>query len=604
MKSLQKFALALVVGLSTFALVACGSSEEFDIMLENGDEIVLESELIEITRQELFEEMATASQNGINISVMRILDLVDYDLLSELFDLDEEALEESIDEIRDMAEELDMELENFLQSHGIDSVESLTRMLSVEQLRQTAIFDSIEITEDEIIELYNEWFAASEEEDDTDSEDDADLEESADSEDDADLEESTDSEDDADLEENADSEDDANLEENADSEDDANLEESADSEDDANLEENADSEDDDEVMIPEGLEEHREDIISILRSNALEEPGFAQATLATIRAEAGFTFRNAFLHAQYMEILELNGVTLRDLFSETNMAQRIQTSPDFVATFGEVEITPEDLYDTLIEANGMSTALSMVDSTFLREEFEIDEDEVNETITNLKVDMGDQFFPTMRTHGLVTDQEIFDYLADFQLRDTAFTEAFPIDEDRLQELHEEHRPTRQARHILVETEEEAIDLIARLEEADEDEFEELFIELAMEYSTEPGAEESGGELPPFGYPSGFVVEFEEAAFELHVGEFSTTPVATDFGFHIIYLYDEEEKPSFEDMKEMLEEAERNSLTTTYRIEYMMINLREQFNFTFLDDRLADFYETSVENTLALMEEDE
>jgi len=64
-----------------------------------------------------------------------------------------------------------------------------------------------------------------------------------------------------------------------------------------------------------------------------------------------------------------------------------------------------------------------------------------------------------------------------------------------------------------------------------------FGELAKEYSDDPGSKDTGGQYPPFSRGSGFVQEFEDAAFGLNKGEITTEPVRTDFGYHIIRLDD-------------------------------------------------------------------
>ncbi len=90
-----------------------------------------------------------------------------------------------------------------------------------------------------------------------------------------------------------------------------------------------------------------------------------------------------------------------------------------------------------------------------------------------------------------------------------------------------------ARHILVETEEEAQEVIKRLE-AGED-----FGELAAELSIDPGSAAEGGDL---GFvPRGrFVGPVDEAVFALPVGEISE-PIQTQFGWHIIEVLERGER---------------------------------------------------------------
>ncbi|MBE0636011.1 peptidylprolyl isomerase [Candidatus Bipolaricaulota bacterium] len=86
-----------------------------------------------------------------------------------------------------------------------------------------------------------------------------------------------------------------------------------------------------------------------------------------------------------------------------------------------------------------------------------------------------------------------------------------------------------ASHILVETREEAEQIVADLANGAE------FAELARELSTDPGSGANGGDLNWFGRGA-MVAPFEEAAFALEVGELSDI-VETDYGFHVILLTD-------------------------------------------------------------------
>ena len=95
-----------------------------------------------------------------------------------------------------------------------------------------------------------------------------------------------------------------------------------------------------------------------------------------------------------------------------------------------------------------------------------------------------------------------------------------------------------ARHILVETKEEADDVVSALEGGAD------FAELAAERSTGPSGAQ-GGDLGYFGQGD-MVPAFEAAAFELEPGAVSE-PVETQFGWHVIKLEDRRNRqpPPFE-----------------------------------------------------------
>jgi parvulin-like peptidyl-prolyl isomerase len=106
-----------------------------------------------------------------------------------------------------------------------------------------------------------------------------------------------------------------------------------------------------------------------------------------------------------------------------------------------------------------------------------------------------------------------------------------------------------ARHILVETEEEAKKVVERLQ-AGED-----FAALAKELSTDTGSAESGGDLGWF--PRGqMVTEFEDAAFALEPGQ-TSAPVQTSYGYHIINLIERDANRALDET--MLEQKKSTAL---------------------------------------------
>ena len=85
-----------------------------------------------------------------------------------------------------------------------------------------------------------------------------------------------------------------------------------------------------------------------------------------------------------------------------------------------------------------------------------------------------------------------------------------------------------ADHILVESEEKALEILAKIESG-----EVSFADAAKQHSTCPSGQR-GGNLGDFGRGQ-MVPEFDKAVFELEVGEITKAPVKTQFGYHLIKL---------------------------------------------------------------------
>lgn len=89
-----------------------------------------------------------------------------------------------------------------------------------------------------------------------------------------------------------------------------------------------------------------------------------------------------------------------------------------------------------------------------------------------------------------------------------------------------------ASHILVETEQDANDILQQLVEGAD------FFDLAAQYSIDPSVSENGGDLGYFEREM-MIPEFADAAFEMEPGMVSK-PIQTQFGWHIIAVHDKKQ----------------------------------------------------------------
>ncbi|MCB8816767.1 peptidylprolyl isomerase [Desulfosporosinus shakirovi] len=178
----------------------------------------------------------------------------------------------------------------------------------------------------------------------------------------------------------------------------------------------------------------------------------------------------------------------------------------------------------------------------------------------IKKNMGDEttFQDTLVQQGM-TEPELRNFLAVYE----KVTSDNKVSDDDIKNFYEQNisyysQPESvKARHILVKTEDEAKAIIAQLSTGVN------FEQLAKEKSIEPGANESGGDLGTF-TKGKMVPEFETAAFAQEVGTFSTAPVKTEFGYHVIKVeaHTQASSPDFAKVKDQVGQDALNQAKDT------------------------------------------
>ncbi len=140
------------------------------------------------------------------------------------------------------------------------------------------------------------------------------------------------------------------------------------------------------------------------------------------------------------------------------------------------------------------------------------------------------------------------------------------------EMKKEAENTKQfnVSHILVKTLDEANKVEAQLAKGAD------FATLAKKFSIDPGSKAKGGDLS-WSDGKGFVPEFSAALMKLTKGSYTTTPVKTSFGFHIIKLVDTKVGsstpfPAFDKVKSQLEQQVKMEKTRAF-----FTDLEKKFN---------------------------
>ncbi len=130
--------------------------------------------------------------------------------------------------------------------------------------------------------------------------------------------------------------------------------------------------------------------------------------------------------------------------------------------------------------------------------------------------------------------------------------AHPVKDDEIKAEYDKIRKQAgdkeyRARHVLVESEDEAKQIIDQLKKGAK------FEDLAKK-SKDTGSAQSGGDLD-WNTPQTFVKEFSDAMVKLEKGKFTETPVKTQFGYHVIRLDDtrEAKAPPLEEVRPQIQQ---------------------------------------------------
>jgi peptidyl-prolyl cis-trans isomerase C len=117
-----------------------------------------------------------------------------------------------------------------------------------------------------------------------------------------------------------------------------------------------------------------------------------------------------------------------------------------------------------------------------------------------------------------------------------------------------------ARHVLVETEDEAKAIIKAIQGGAK------FEDIAKKQSKDPGSGANGGDLD-WAAAASYVTEFSEAMVKLEKGQMTSAPVKSQFGWHVIRVDDvrQAQLPKLEDIKpQVLQQMQQQQLSEYQR----------------------------------------
>ncbi len=305
-------------------------------------------------------------------------------------------------------------------------------------------------------------------------------------------------------------------------------------------------------------------------------------------------------------------VLLIILIAVSTKNTKTKNGKDIVVSVDGKTITADDLYDELKKQSGETVAINLIDEYILNKEYKTTDEmkkSAESTIENYKNTYGDSYSQFLQYNGIENDAELKEILIK-NSKLTNVTENYikeNLSEKEMKDYYEENiYGDISAKHILISTEldedatdeekeakekeakEKAEEIIKKLKNGED------FSELAKEYSDDEASKKNGGDLGYFN-SGDMVQEFEDAAYKLEVNEYTTTPVKTEYGYHIIMKTGQKDKPSYKKSKDTIQEKlieKKKDEDSTISVK-AMIALRKKYNIKIKDKTVKSDYNSYI-----------
>ena len=255
---------------------------------------------------------------------------------------------------------------------------------------------------------------------------------------------------------------------------------------------------------------------------------------------------------------------------------KLSDGKDAVVSFKGMEsISVDSLYDSMKDRYAVSILIDMIDKEILFKEYK-DKIEEAEDYADEQIDALEESYESEEEllnainsyYGYQSIKEFKEYIQLNYFRDLATTDyaKSQITDEKVEKYYEEETVGDiEASHILItvdvkddandkdkeKAEEKALnkakEVIEKLNNGED------FAKLAKKYSKDDSNKDNGGDLGKFN-KGDMVSEFEAAAFNLKVDEYTKEPVKTSYGYHIIKKTKEHEKESLEKIKDEIIET--------------------------------------------------
>lgn len=305
-----------------------------------------------------------------------------------------------------------------------------------------------------------------------------------------------------------------------------------------------------------------------------------------------------------------------------NKIPTLKNGEEAVIKLDGKKISVDDLYGEMKDKYALYTLISMIDKTILEKEYK---DKIAEAksqaesqISSLKGYYGDDLESAIQSQtGYSTIEAYQEYLQISYLQNLAITDyaKTKVTDKEIKDYYKkEIVGDIKCSHILItpdvtdkmtdaektkaenEALEEAKDIIKKLKKSTD--ISKTFTSLAKKYSDDQTTATKGGNLGYFN-KGDMTTEFETAAYALKDGTYTTTPVKTTYGYHIILRVATKDKAKLEDVKDEIISSVASNLITdnpVYQVD-AMTELRKEYGMEIIDSDLKTQYATYIQNSI-------
>ena len=291
---------------------------------------------------------------------------------------------------------------------------------------------------------------------------------------------------------------------------------------------------------------------------------------------------------------------------------KLENGENAIVSFNNGDgITAQELYDELKDMYGVSYLVNLMDAKLLDLEYEETTEEleyVQQIVNSIKSESGDDFINYIKYYYGVNSEEAFEDYIKLNYRRSLWIEDYAreiVTDKQIEDYYNDvYVGDMEVSHILItsdatndmtddekkaaETEayNKAKEIIEKLNNGED------FATLAKENSDDSGTASDGGVVGTVNYGMNYDEDFVDAAAALEEGKYSSTPVKTQFGYHIIYKTKQNEKESLEDSSDTIRDiiAEESLNNNTLLYSEALETLREKYEMNIVDSDLNSDYE--------------